>query len=46
VNFPEPPQTNMTEGAESHLHLLTAEFFKDMHRVLVTPQAISVASDI
>ena len=45
INFPEPPQTNMLQGAQSHLHLLTAEFFRDMHRVLRKGGRLTVLHD-
>ena len=45
VNFPEPPQTNMTDGAESHFHLLTAEFFREMHRVLKEEGRLTILHD-
>jgi tRNA G46 methylase TrmB len=44
-NFPEPPQTNMLQGAESHLHLLTADFFKHIHRVLKTCGRLTILHD-
>merc|ERR1711908_147932 len=45
VNFPEPPQTNMQYGAESHLHLLTADFFKQIHRVLRPGGRLTILHD-
>jgi tRNA G46 methylase TrmB len=45
VNFPEPPQTNMSHGAESHLHLLTGSFFRDMHRVLRPGGRLTILHD-
>ena len=45
VNFPEPPQTNMLQGAESKLHLLTKEFFEDMHKVLRQGGRVTILHD-
>ena len=45
VNFPEPPQTDMHHGAESQLHLLTAEFFRAIHRVLRTGGRLTILHD-
>lgn len=45
INFPEPPHHSGFEGAESKNHLLTPEFFMEMHRVLKTKSRITIFSD-
>jgi tRNA G46 methylase TrmB len=45
INFPEPPHHSGDDAAESQFHLLTASFFRDMHRVLAPSGKITVFSD-
>lgn len=48
VNFPEPPQTNRNascDDAEAELHLLTPEFFLDIHAALVETGVLTIYSD-
>lgn len=48
VNFPEPPQTSRhasCDDAESELHLLTADFFKDVHHALQDNGILTIFSD-
>ncbi|CAE8608698.1 unnamed protein product [Polarella glacialis] len=48
INFPEPPQTDRNascDEAESQLHLLTADFFRDAHVALVDGGILTIFSD-
>ncbi|CAE7839909.1 trmB [Symbiodinium sp. CCMP2592] len=48
VNFPEPPQTTRNancDEAESELHLLTSDFFEDVHKALSDSGVLTIFSD-
>ncbi|CAE7940051.1 RH20 [Symbiodinium necroappetens] len=48
VNFPEPPQTTRNancDEAESELHLLTSDFFEDVHKALSDGGVLTIFSD-
>eukprot|EP00439_Symbiodinium_sp_Y106_P023445 s7248_g2.t2 len=48
VNFPEPPQTTRNancDEAESELHLLTSDFFEDVHKALGDGGVLTIFSD-
>eukprot|EP01062_Namystynia_karyoxenos_P023366 TRINITY_DN19021_c0_g1_i2.p1 TRINITY_DN19021_c0_g1~~TRINITY_DN19021_c0_g1_i2.p1 ORF type:complete len:1049 (+),score=312.68 TRINITY_DN19021_c0_g1_i2:96-3149(+) len=45
VNFPEPPYHTGSEDAESQFHLLTPEFFRQMHRCVCAEGGVTIFSD-
>jgi hypothetical protein len=46
INFPEPPSGYLgLESASNELHLLTASFFADVHRVLLHDGHLTITSD-
>jgi len=45
INFPEPPHRSGDEEASSEHHLLTLDFFRHLHQILVASGRITVFSD-
>lgn len=45
INFPEPPDRQGDEAADTSLHLLTSQFFVAMHRTLMPRGRLTIFSD-
>ena len=45
INFPEPPSGYLGYEASNSLHLLTPQFFIDLHRVLTPGGRLTIFSD-
>jgi len=45
VNFPEPPHISGSEAAESHLHLLSVPFLRQLHTILRSGGRLTILSD-